>query len=65
MKFVLKHEGGIMIRKVEIYFRDLTPEAQGRLLKEFETSAQEENWDIFPIAEIEREVGTDKNTNNP
>jgi len=45
-----------MIKKVEIYFRDLTPEAQNRLLKDFETSAQEENWDIFPNAEIEREL---------
>ena len=28
-----------MIKKVEIYFRDLTPKAQNRLLKEFETTA--------------------------
>lgn len=45
-----------MIRKVEINFRDLTPEAQSRLLKEFGTTAGEENWDVFPIAEIEREL---------
>jgi hypothetical protein len=45
-----------MIKKVEIYFRDLTPKAQNRLLKDFETSAQEENWDFFPIAEFEREL---------
>jgi hypothetical protein len=45
-----------MVRKFEIYFRDLAPEAQNRLLKEFETTAQEENWDVFPIAEIEREM---------
>jgi len=30
--------------------------SQNRLLKEFETSAEEENWDVYPIAEIEREV---------
>ena len=48
-----------MTRTVKIYFRDLTPESQDRLLKEFETSAQEENWDVFPFAEIEREVATD------
>ncbi len=45
-----------MVKKVEIYFRDLNPEAQRRLLKEFETTAEEENWDVFPIAEIEREM---------
>ena len=45
-----------MTKKVEIYFKDLTPDAQNRLLKEFETSVQEENWDVFPIAEIEREL---------
>ncbi len=51
-----------MTRTVEIYFRDLTPEAQNRLLKEFETSAQEENWDVFPIAVIERELEEDQNS---
>jgi len=45
-----------MVKKVKIFFRDLTPDAQGRLLKEFETTAEGENWDVFPIAEIEREV---------
>jgi hypothetical protein len=56
LKYPLKMHGGIMIKKMEIYFMDLTPEAQGRLLKEFETTAEEENWDVFPIAEIEREM---------
>jgi hypothetical protein len=37
----------------------LTPKAQSHLLKEFETSAEEENWDVFPIAEIEREMEDD------
>ena len=59
-----KVKGGIMTKKVEIYFRDLTPETQSRLLKEFETSAEEENWDVFPIAEIERELEDDKNSDN-
>ena len=45
-----------MVKKVEIYFKDLTPKAQSHLLKEFETTAEEENWDVFPIAEIEREA---------
>lgn len=48
-----------MVKKVEIYFKDLTPEAQNRLLNEFETTAEEENWDVFPIAEIESEVEDD------
>ncbi len=56
-----KLKGGVMTKKVEIYFRDLTPEAQNHLLKEFETTAEEENWDVFPIAEIEREMEEDKN----
>ncbi len=53
-----------MVKKFEIYFRDLIPEAQNRLLKEFETTAEEENWDVFPIAEIEREMEDDKNICN-
>lgn len=48
-----------MVKKFEIYFKDLTPDAQGRLLKGFETTAEEENWDVFPIAEIEREMEDD------
>jgi len=44
-----------MIKKVEIYFDDLTPEAQMKLLQAFQTTPEEENWDVFPIAVIERE----------
>jgi len=51
-----------MTKTVEIYFRDLNPKAQSRLLKEFETTAKEENWDVFPIAEIERKVEEDQNS---
>jgi len=57
-----KLKGGIMTKKVEIYFRDLTPKAQSHLLKEFETTAKEENWDVFPIAEIEREMEEDQDS---
>ena len=39
----------------EIFFKDLTAEAQSRLCQEFKTSPEEENWDVFPIAIIERE----------
>ena len=53
-----------MTKTVEIYFRDLNPKAQSRLLKEFETTAEEENWNIYPIAEIERELEDDQNTDN-
>ena len=45
-----------MIKSVEIYFRDLTPEAQENLLNEFETKEENENWDSFPIAVIDREL---------
>ena len=54
--------GGTMIKTVQIYFRDLNPEAQSHLLKEFETTAEEENWDIFPIAVIDREVELSENS---
>ena len=48
-----------MIKRVEIYFNDLELEAQANLLKAFETTDEDENWDIFPIAVIEREVEVD------
>jgi len=48
-----------MIKKVEIYFNDLEPEAQGNLLEVFETTEEDENWDMFPIAVIEREAEVD------
>ena len=41
--------------QIEIYYRDLTPEAQARILETFQTNAEEENWDVFPLAVIERE----------
>jgi len=40
---------------MEIYFDDLTPEAQMKLLQAFQTTPEEENWDIFPIAVTEKE----------
>ena len=45
-----------MTRTFEIYFDDLTPEAKERLLEEFETTEDQENWDIVPLAVIVREV---------
>ena len=41
----------------EIFYADLTPEARHRLLNTFATTPEEENWDIFPLAVIEREGG--------
>jgi hypothetical protein len=45
-----------MTRTVEIYYDDLTPEAQKRLMTKFETAADQENWETIPLAVIEREV---------
>jgi hypothetical protein len=47
-----------MNKTVEIYFDDLTIEAQENLLEKFDTTKKEENWDIFPITVIDREVYT-------
>ncbi len=44
-----------MTNTFEIYFRDLTPEAQANLLEEFNTTEEAENWDTIPIAVTERE----------
>ena len=45
-----------MTKTFEIHFRDLTPEAQAHLLNEFQTTEEDENWEIQPIAIIQREV---------
>ncbi len=45
-----------MTDKFEIYFRDLTPDAQSNLLEKFQTTQRDENWDVVPLAIIEREV---------
>jgi len=34
----------------------LTPEAQKNLLKEFETTVEDENWETIPLAFIDREL---------
>jgi hypothetical protein len=34
-----------MTETVEIYFDDLTPEAQSNLLEKFQTTTRDENWD--------------------
>jgi len=45
-----------MTKTVEIYFRDLVPDKQEELCKILTTTEQDENWDVFPLAVIEREV---------
>jgi hypothetical protein len=45
-----------MIYTFEIFLNDLTPEAKERLLEEFKTTEDQENWDTVPLAVIEREI---------
>jgi hypothetical protein len=45
-----------MTDKFEIYFRDLTLDAQKDLLKKFWTTERDENWDDTPLAVLERDV---------
>jgi len=39
----------------EIFFKDLTKEAQKRYFETFNTSKEEENLEYIPLATIERE----------
>ena len=43
------------MKRFEIYFDDLKEDAQERLLEKFGTTSGEENWEICPLAEIDRE----------
>jgi hypothetical protein len=40
----------------EIFFKDLTKEAQARLCQEFQTTPEDENWEVAPLAIIDREM---------
>jgi len=42
------------MQTVEIYFDDLTDEAQVKLLSTFETTVDCENWDRIPVFTIVR-----------
>jgi len=42
--------------KFEIFFNDLTKEAQERYFEIFKTSKEEENLEYIPLAIIEREI---------
>jgi len=46
----------------EIFFHDLNEDAQKRLLETFETTAECENWEVFPLATIDREDDEDEAT---
>jgi hypothetical protein len=41
----------------EVFFRDLTLEAQENLCGIFQTTELDENWDVFPLFTLEREDG--------
>ena len=42
---------------VDIYFRDLKPEAQKNILDAFGIKSEAEaNWDVFPMALVEGEI---------
>jgi hypothetical protein len=41
--------------EVEIMFSDLTKEAQERLCEIFQTTEDEENWEIIPLTCLRRE----------
>ena len=45
-----------MAKEMEIYFDDLKAEAQQELLDKLGTTPQDENWDMFPIAVIDRDT---------
>jgi len=40
----------------EIYYHDLNEDVQKDLCEAWETSEEEENWEISPLAVIEREM---------
>lgn len=39
----------------EIFYQDLTESAQHYLCKAFKTTPEEENWDVCPLAIVEKE----------
>lgn len=47
------------MKSFDIYWTDLTPEAQARFREEMEHGAEEQNWDIFPMTTIEEEDDDD------
>ena len=43
------------MREFEIFYKDLTEKAQKELCKVWDTTPEDENWDVFPLAFLERE----------
>ena len=43
--------------KFGIFFQDLAPAAQKLLCELLNTTPEEENWDAYPLAYVEREEG--------
>ena len=54
-----------MKRKFEIYVKDLKPHKQCELYKALGTSPDQENWDVFPIAIVDRENTEDDSVKLP
>jgi hypothetical protein len=52
-----------MKKRMEIYYSDLNPRTQLRILELLLGSEVNENWDITPIAVFEREVDESKEKN--
>jgi hypothetical protein len=52
-----------MKKRMEIYYSDLNPKTQLRILELLLGSEVNENWEITPIAVFEREVDESKEKN--
>ena len=45
----------------ELYFSDLTPEAQTRVLEFYQIESQEDmNWDVVPLVTLERDADSEE-----
>ena len=45
---------------LELYFSDLTPEAQARVLEFYQVESEGDmNWDVVPLATLERDEGSE------
>ena len=50
------------MKTIEIFFRDLNQEAQAHIMETFGTSEEEENWDVMPLAVVDREEDDEPET---
>lgn len=44
------------IKTFEIFFDDLKPEVQKELCKTFNTTPEDENWDVIPLTTLVRDM---------